>query len=181
MDVDDDGAERSGVDLTGAIRNGDSDAVRTAIESGVRPLEPRTGIGPVVRWAAEWGQSEIVQMLLESGEPLDEYALLTAAGHGHTSTVRVLLDAGAGVDAPEDWTPLMAAAQAGWHETVTVLLEAGADVSLRSSDDGPWYPGMTALDIARSLGARERWHDESGNRSDAQVLAVLEGYPRKTK
>lgn len=181
VDLDDKG--HSGLDLTGAIRDGNTDAVRSAIESGARPLEPQAGIGPVVRWAAEWGRSEIVQTLLDGGEPLDEYALVAAAGHGHTSTVRVLLDAGADVDVPHSWTPLMAAAQCGWHETVTALLEAGANVSLRSSDEDPLLPGMTALEIALVHGnrLRDRWYDSPRTRSDSQVLAVLEGHADNAK
>jgi ankyrin repeat protein len=58
-----------------------------------------------------------------------------AAWGGHTAVIRLLLAAGAKVDAPEDegQTALLIAAYRGDLDTVRLLLEAGADRSYRAS------------------------------------------------
>ncbi len=57
--------------------------------------------------------------------------LVQAAAKGHTEALRVLLDAGADINAPTpttDVTPLMQAARNGHIETLQFLLERGASV-----------------------------------------------------
>ena len=74
-----------------------------------------------------------------------------AAHGGHTGVIRLLLAAGAKVDAPEDegQTALMIAAGEGHLDAVQLLLEAGADKSYRAMSLG------TAEDVATRAGQRE--------------------------
>ena len=74
--------------------------------------------------------------------------LTAAAGPGQIGLVKLLLAAGADVNAKSAvdlfgkiCTPLMAAAEGGWTEIVPILLEAGADVNAS-------VEGKTALDFA---------------------------------
>jgi len=83
--------------------------------------------------------------------------LWAAARNGHTSTVLVLLQAGARVDAKDKLngaTPLSVAAEYGHKDNVLTLLQAGARVDAKDK----W--GETALDIAK-----EKQH--------AEVVAIL--------
>ncbi|XP_046983215.1 protein VAPYRIN-like [Schistocerca americana] len=72
-------------------------------------------------------------------------ALHWAACRGDVEAARLLVGAGAAVDARDDdgWTPLHYAALNGHAEVAAALLDAGAD--RRATTDG----GRTALDIAR--------------------------------
>ncbi len=74
-----------------------------------------------------------------------------AAYHGHTKTVRALLDAGVDADAKDgrNQTALIIAAYQGRVETVKVLLGAGAGVNTKR------YDGHTALIGAASSGNPE--------------------------
>ena len=118
--------------------------------------------------------AELVRLLLDAGadpnawgrgdereEALfgdDESALMAASEDGNATVVKMLLEAGAEVDArsPSGRTALMAAAYAAGHlrpgrsasEVVRMLLEAGADVHLRMEGSGE-----TALEIATVAGA----------------------------
>jgi len=88
---------------------------------------------------------------LEPSWPINQ-----AAWGGHTGVIRLLLAAGAKVDAPEDegQTALLIAAYRGDLDTVRVLLEAGADRSYRSTAGVSDFPG-TAEEIADKAGHRE--------------------------
>lgn len=66
--------------------------------------------------------------------------LLNAARDGRTKDVKLLLDAGANIEARDEtnWTPLMNAAREGHVETCKLLLERGAD--RKASDNIGWTP-----------------------------------------
>ena len=78
-------------------------------------------------------------------------SLQQACFFGHVKTVRVLLDAGADVDAIDNngWRALHIAAQNGHLEVVQVLLDAGADVHATNNR------GLTALHTASQNGHLE--------------------------
>ena len=76
---------------------------------------------------------------------------MIASFHKHDAIVKILIDAGADVEARcnENNTALMKAAWAGAPDSVRYLLQAGADV------DATEVEGMTALMIASFHGHRE--------------------------
>ena len=86
-------------------------------------------------------------------------ALTSAAGQGHTETVKALIELGVDVNA-DDGSGLMAAALEGRTETVKALIEAGADVNAKDMNGDTaltWAagPGHTEIvEILRQAGAR---------------------------
>ena len=79
---------------------------------------------------------------------------MAAALHGYTETVRLLLDAGADLEARNvyGFTPLLYAAGNGHTEAVRLLLDAGAAVDAR--DEG----GRTPLRLSAYWGHTETTH-----------------------
>ena len=123
--------------------------------------------------ACTYGDELSVQMLLKAGadptglqcyqsfhksayqrgyEP--SWPINQAASGGHVEVIRLLLAAGAKVDAPEDegQTALMIAARAGNKEVVRLLLDAGADRSYRA---GPGDFAGNAEEVAQRAGHRD--------------------------
>jgi len=134
--------------------------VRLLLESGagVNCRAPETGCTPLYV-AAVNGDAKIVGLLLEKGASLESsdtpgMMMNTAAICGHTSVLKLLLDAGAEVDAfcqtPGD-TPLQAAALNGQVAAVEVLIKAGADVNVAYVGGGR-DAGYTALMNAAKYG-----------------------------
>ena len=101
--------------------------------------------------AATKGDTDHVFALLQDGTDVNTtfpivgtHALMVAAAFGHVDTVKVLLNAGADVNAKDftGWTPLHAAAFNGNLQIVRLLLDRGA-VAAPST----WYlesPGVMA-------------------------------------
>ena len=101
--------------------------------------------------AATRGDTQKVQTLLKRGVPVDSTdsfgkntALIMATRNLASSTTRVLLDAGANVNAQNRFgnTALMLASSRGNLGIVRLLLSRGADVGIKNSH------GSTALDLA---------------------------------
>lgn len=93
--------------------------------------------------AATKGDTEQVLTLLHDGTDVNTAfpivktrPLMVAAAFGHVDTVKVLLDAGADVNAKDltGWTPLHAAAFNGNLQIVRLLLEKGA-----CAEPSKWY------------------------------------------
>jgi hypothetical protein len=141
------GAADIGTDVDrfiGACRNADRQAAERLLAShpGLRDRltdQDRT----VIFDAAASGPADAVALMLDLGfsphiRKFDEQPLHTAAYHGNAAVVRLLLEAGADVDARDtrfDGTPLAFASvgsgeRAGqpgdWVETARLLIEAGA-------------------------------------------------------
>ena len=102
------------------------------------------------------GQVEAVQILVGAGADVDEQfdngitALMLMSILRQTETVRVLLEAGANINAANNadgGTALIFAVYGGSTETVSLLLESGADVSAKDAGN-EGKDGRTALSYA---------------------------------
>ena len=109
-----------------------------------------------LHFAAFFGKPEAAKVLLEHGASVDVYTrnpfanqpLHAAAAGRHIEVCRVLLAAGADVNATQHggYTPLHEAAQHGDAEMTELFLSAGADPSLLTD------AGETAADTAAAAG-----------------------------
>ena len=109
-----------------------------------------------LHFAAFFGKAEAAKVLLEHGASVDVYTrnpfanqpLHAAAAGRHIEVCRVLLAAGADVNAAQHggYTPLHEAAQHGDAEMTELFLSAGADPSLLTD------AGETAADTAAAAG-----------------------------
>jgi ankyrin repeat protein len=117
-----------------------------------------------LHFAAFFGKAEAARTLLAAGSTVDVYShndlhvqpLHSAASGNHHEVCRVLIAAGADVNAPQryGYTPIHAAAQNGDAELVELFISAGADAG--APRDGGETPADTAeaaghIDIARRL------------------------------
>jgi ankyrin repeat protein len=103
--------------------------------------------------AAFFGQEEAVRILLARGanpnlaarNPMKVAALHSASAAGSFGIARLLIEAGADVNAVQQagFTPLHAAAMTGQLELAKLLLDRGADRNAKTDD------GRTALAMAR--------------------------------
>jgi quinoprotein dehydrogenase-associated probable ABC transporter substrate-binding protein len=129
-------------------------------------LIDRSGWTPLM-WAT-WGDNPaLVKMLIAHGAKLDAMdndgltPLAIAAQNAKVKATRVLLDAGADVNAPVTkggYTPLMLASLSGSNELATSLIEHGANVNATNTG------GVTPLMIATA-----------GNRSTLARLLLKSG------
>jgi ankyrin repeat protein len=109
--------------------------------------------------AAFFGKSEVTRILLEAAARVDTYTtndfanqpLHAAAAGRHIEVCRLLLGAGADVDATQHggFTPLHEAAQHGDVELVELFLSAGADPRASVADGG------TPADLAEAAGHQD--------------------------
>jgi len=108
--------------------------------------------------AAGAGETKSVRGILQEGVDANSSfpiigtnGLMIAAAQGHADTVKVLLDAGADVNASDitGWTALHAAVYKGDKQTVALLLERGAVVP-RSA----WFLQSPSL-MAEKLGHQD--------------------------
>jgi ankyrin repeat protein/HEAT repeat protein len=112
-----------------------------------------------LRYAAEAGRADIVELLLSAPEAQKgdaqtrlDMALIRASENGNPELVSALLAKGANPNAQLDRTPLMNAAESGSLATAKALLARGANVNTLSS----WrYAGTSALSLAMGGGRRD--------------------------
>ena len=90
-----------------AVRHGDTIQVRRLLSDGADPNEPSARFGTILSEAAARGHTPILRLLLEAGAKPTSYAVKTAAFGNHGKAVRLLLSAGAPVDAGGGQTPLL--------------------------------------------------------------------------
>jgi ankyrin repeat protein len=142
--------------LVEAVKRGETTAVRALRASGTDPNTretqtvfryaflpyvvniPESTAQPVLYFAVNRGNKEIVDLLLEYGATIDLKCCLSwAAGErGNPEIVQMLIDRGADVNDYDLEPPLMTAASQGRADLVRLLLNAGADVDAR--DDEGW-------------------------------------------
>ena len=144
--------------LMTASRTGDADVVRALLSAGADPHAAEDAHRQTaLMWAAAQQHAEVVRLLLESGARVDDRSLsypqvvsssgnadpagvfevqqggytplLFAARQGDLASARLLVAAGAGVDAAaaSGTTPLVVAAHSGHGEMAAYLLDEGAD------------------------------------------------------
>ena len=146
-----------------AVRMRHHDVIRTLVNKGAAVKQVGAIAMMIIAGWGAWGDEEVgqtVTLLLELGaDPNGQdhegwTALLAAAKSGYPSTVRLLLDRGAEVNAKcacpgvldGGWTALMLAVHGRRSEVVETLLGKGADVNQRNNR------GETALILAAHEG-----------------------------
>ena len=150
--------------LNGAASSGDIECVRLLLENGADAnLGSERGGFPLVSAIShnmDYIESDIISaiihLLLENGADTslsDTFgtALAHAAAGGEEKCLKLLVDAGADVNAPgfKGMTPLLWAAKNGQTGTTRLLIESGADT--HAADER----GQTALSIALENGYEE--------------------------
>ena len=152
-----------------AVEQGDAEIVKILVAAGADVNAEGYFDRTPLSLAAEEGATEIMQILLGSGPDADtpasgedkeaastpsigSEALYTAIEKGDVAMVRLLVEAGADVNAAEGFggnTPLHEAVEQGDAEIVKILVEAGADVEAKG------YFDRTPLSLAAEEGATE--------------------------
>ena len=129
--------------LADAAMKGDAAAVRTLLASGADVNAARGDGMTALHWAAETGNAQIAEILVNAGAILEvttrlgAYTPLHVAGRkGAAEVIRVLLDAGANPKgaAATGSTPLHLVAGAGSAAGAKHLLDAGAEIDARAGD-----------------------------------------------
>ena len=144
--------------LAASVKANDLRAVDLFMEAGMNPDVADPGEPPVLAYAAEEGNTLIIETLLGHGANPDAFdptrdktALFYAVESEHPEVIWLLLKYGANpnIAGPEGVTPLMLAAQQGDNAVVRLLLRAGADVDAQA--DNGW---------AAELFAKQAGHDD---------------------
>jgi ankyrin repeat protein len=150
-------AAGSELDVFDASAVGDTDRVKALLHADPELVNAWSadGFSPV-HLAVFFGHAATAGLLIERGADIEAVSrnrmtvrpLHSAVAGRDPESVRVLLDAGADVNAPSHagFTPLLDAAQNGDREIVEMLLADGADASA-SLDDG-----QSAADLAKARG-----------------------------
>ncbi len=152
-----------------AVEQGDAEIVRILVAAGADVHAEGYFDRTPLTLAAEEGATEILQILLGTGPDADtsvggedkeavstpsvgSEALYTAIEKGDVEMVRLLVEAGADINAAEGFggnTPLHEAVKKGDLEIVKILVAAGADVEAKG------YFDRTPLSLAAEEGATE--------------------------
>lgn len=135
-------------------RAGDFEMVKKRISARPNLVEAIDPYGyTALHYAAQHAWDDIVLFLLEMGSLVDGHPggcgatpLHRSAYAGHTSTCKLLIEAGASLDSLDssfgDYrTPMHKAASRGHLDTVRYFIEAGANATIRDSN------GMSAEDM----------------------------------
>lgn len=148
--------------LIEAIQAGDLACVRERISAGADLSEmDENGCFTALGHAAYLGRTEMVRALLEAGVAPDEDLadappLAAAALGGKVEAARILVNAGATLDSPDEagMTPLIHAARVGHLVLVRYLVEAGANLHHRAFSSR-YEPRKNAFDYSVDEGFTE--------------------------
>jgi len=134
----------------------DVDTMRILLDMGFADVHYK--IEEPLCQAACSGKDDAVKLLLEHGADIHhaDFGLTYAAAHGHASTVRILLDAGADPNIFHYTSSLVQAANAGHAEIVKMLLEAGASINVFTNDviDAVVSDNPEVIQILKDAGVR---------------------------
>ena len=132
-------------DLYNIITDGNKDLLLQALNEGIDINSPDYRAWQPLTLAVNFGNTEIVEILLKYGAMTDSGTpLLSACAIKNKEIIELLLKYCTNPNQADQngWTPLMVAAQNGDIETVKHLLDKGADANIHSND------GWTALHAA---------------------------------
>lgn len=123
--------------LHDSAKEGNLEAIRELLgpELDVNTVDKKFGKTPLC-WAAEYGQLEVVKLLLNHGadfslaDLIGRKPLLWAARYGYKRVVQLLLDRGDSVDSKDKngRTPLSLAAREGHMDVVKLLIKYGDEI-----------------------------------------------------
>ena len=142
--------------LVDAVKNQDSDSVRTLLKQHVDVNAPEADGTTALHWAAHYGDLETVDALLHQGAnaiAVNRYGatpLSEAVRIGKAPLIEKLLQAGADPNTlvtAQSETVLMKASRDGNLDAVKVLLEHGAEVNVKEN-----FRGQTAVMWAAAEG-----------------------------
>ena len=155
-----------GADLSDAARNGDEVSLRALLASGAdADAEDEAGVTPLF-WAAYQGRAHIVRILIDAGA--DVNAAMRAGA------VRTTGDDQLEIARVDGWTALMGAASRGHLDIVRLLIESGA-AAFQSGEDG-----STALTLAEGSGHQEVYALLTGE-AQPRVRECVEGLRSRYK
>ena len=166
--------------LVDAVKNQDTEAVRTLLKQHVDVNAPETDGTTALHWAAHWGDLETVDALLKEGAnvtALNRYGatpLSEAVRIGSEELVNKLLQAGADPNTlvtAQAETVLMKASRDGDLGAVKALVEHGAEVNAKEN-----FRGQTAVMWAAAEGHADIVSLLAGHAADLN----LRSYDRDT-
>ncbi|CAG0905011.1 unnamed protein product [Cyprideis torosa] len=170
-----------------ACQNGHVPVARDLITHGADVNTKERGCWTPLTWASVVGHVEMVKFLvnetkvdLEGGDNLGMTALAHAAQKDHTQVTKILLAAGAEVDARDSHggTPLQLACRYGSLEGVRLLIDHGADWTLTADS------GVSAVWWALRRGHRsilQYFMSVCGKEYIVEVSQVKPTFPKRLK
>lgn len=128
-------------DAVSAAVTNSADELKPLLDKGLDPnMATPGGTGePLLMLAIRNGSHKVVDLLLkqprldvDKQNALHETPLMIAVFLGDNALAKRLIDKGAKVNNPRNWSPLHYAAAAGNKEMVSYLIDRGADVNART-------------------------------------------------
>jgi ankyrin repeat protein len=175
--------------LVDAVRQGDVQAVRALVKTGVDVNQPDGDGATPLHWATHQDSIDLVRVLLGAGASVNAVndlgitPLHLAAANGNVVSLRLLLEkrANANAAAASGVTPLMEASRSGSVDAVRLLLANGAHVNAKEFARGQtalmWAVSRQHTDIVKVLIENKA---DVNDRSEARpVQVMLDRGPRR--